>query len=856
MLKILMRKLKESKKTSLFLSLLCIMLSFSLLIGNTYAWFTDSAVSSSNRIKSGSLNVGLEFRKVDLSSNNSSSWADVQGSSEIIDNTGSYKPGYVSLTLFRVKNLGNLALKYQLALIKKAETEGTNIDGEKFYLSDNLSFNFIVLDETTAIKKSDALAENLDPSAFSGQKALALVGENSSHLGYNIQNMVDAIMPVSENTSEQDKYHVIALVIYMPSTVGSRTMYDPSFAAPSISLDIKLVATQASVEAEKDSFDQYYDSKAFYSDEEDTDIPRWSAFQYIKGDLANELNCYDSTGRAVVSVKTQGTKSATLVVSECNVPIGFNVASNTTYKSYSIHLLDDNGKSLVYDNSTSFDVKMYVGTGLPNCTLYHNGTSADFDSSISDVLYNAETGYISFKTKSFSTFTASTAAISAKIGNTYYADLNAAVSAINDGQVENGSTIQLTAKKNVINSKLRLFKNKSAVLDLNGCNLYANIDTAIDNEGTMTIKDSAYNGLGTEALRGSIEMDMTVSKGITFISNTGTMNIECAKISAAINYDSDNSRFFGISNNSGTLNLIDSEIIVKCTKKSSTDTGAVYGIYNSGNQNAAKLLMKNTSVNVQAKNGSAYGVNNWLTTDVNITDSSVNVDCTGSQCYGIKVASKTNDNSHECKNFVLNNVNVKARNSVPAEINIPNKSNFVRGIDSCDIIQAVSIKNTNIEVTGKDCPACAINDASKGMSSYEINSDKDKNIFKVTSNKTANGLELSDDSESTVELNKQLKNTKFIVKVENGIGSSAARIITIRNKSPIALTVSSCDMYAESNIYSANGIWNYNQIAVSLSSGNRIELVAPNGSTQVSYNVPLNSGSYSKNSSTHKIWSN
>ena len=56
---------KKSTKRALLTSVLSLVLCLSMLIGTTFAWFTDSVTSSNNIIKSGRLDVALEHKDMD-----------------------------------------------------------------------------------------------------------------------------------------------------------------------------------------------------------------------------------------------------------------------------------------------------------------------------------------------------------------------------------------------------------------------------------------------------------------------------------------------------------------------------------------------------------------------------------------------------------------------------------------------------------------------------------------------------------------------------------------------------------------------------------------------------------------------
>ena len=111
--------MNESTKTKKALrgSLLALFLCIVLLIGTTFAWFTDTASTGVNKIQSGSLKVGLEYKVGDQ-------WQDATG--EILtfktaDNRDAedilWEPGCTyELPALRVVNKGNLALKYKIKI--------------------------------------------------------------------------------------------------------------------------------------------------------------------------------------------------------------------------------------------------------------------------------------------------------------------------------------------------------------------------------------------------------------------------------------------------------------------------------------------------------------------------------------------------------------------------------------------------------------------------------------------------------------------------------------------------------------------------------------------------------------------
>ena len=111
----------KATKRAMLSSVVALFLCFAMLMGTTYAWFTDSVTSENNVIKSGNLDVTLEYYK-------GGKWHDVQGASDIITNE-LWEPGATEIAYLRIKNNGSLALKYSLGVNIRSEKEGVNAAG-------------------------------------------------------------------------------------------------------------------------------------------------------------------------------------------------------------------------------------------------------------------------------------------------------------------------------------------------------------------------------------------------------------------------------------------------------------------------------------------------------------------------------------------------------------------------------------------------------------------------------------------------------------------------------------------------------------------------------------------------------
>ena len=100
-----MTKINSTKK-AFALALLSTLLCVSMLIGTTFAWFTDTASTAVNKIVAGNLKV--ELVKADGSKlTEALKWVSADEGAEIL-----WEPGCTyNLEGFKVKNSGTLALK-------------------------------------------------------------------------------------------------------------------------------------------------------------------------------------------------------------------------------------------------------------------------------------------------------------------------------------------------------------------------------------------------------------------------------------------------------------------------------------------------------------------------------------------------------------------------------------------------------------------------------------------------------------------------------------------------------------------------------------------------------------------------
>lgn len=226
----------KSTKRALLTSVLALLMCVAMLVGATFAWFTDTASTGVNKIQAGNLDIELAYKN----STTSDEFKEANKETPVFDNNALWEPGHVEYVVLKVSNAGSLALKYKLGINIANEVGSTNVYNNAFKLSNYI--RFAVLDGD----QSNLGRDNLVATAGNGAALNA---------GYTAENHLTA-------TGTDNSQKVVTLVVWMPTTVGNEANHLTGKNAPSIDLGISVVATQDTVES--DSFDDQYDKDATY----------------------------------------------------------------------------------------------------------------------------------------------------------------------------------------------------------------------------------------------------------------------------------------------------------------------------------------------------------------------------------------------------------------------------------------------------------------------------------------------------------------------------------------------------------------------------------------------------------------
>lgn len=225
---------KKSTKRALLSSAFALVLCVAMLVGSTFAWFTDTASTGVNKIQAGNLDVKLMY------STDMIKWKEATADTPLFNDSALWEPGHTELVYLKVVNAGSLALKYDVTTNNYDKERGKNSAGELFYIDKYLKIGTAETNAAFA-NRSEAIAA----IAGSGQ---SMAKELQISNGWAVLN------PNAESAP-------FAVVIYMPTTVGNEANNVQSWRHPSLKgFGLIVNATQAA--AESDSFGNTYDEKA------------------------------------------------------------------------------------------------------------------------------------------------------------------------------------------------------------------------------------------------------------------------------------------------------------------------------------------------------------------------------------------------------------------------------------------------------------------------------------------------------------------------------------------------------------------------------------------------------------------
>ena len=230
---------QKATKRALLTSVMALVMCVVMLVGTTFAWFTDTASTAVNKIQAGNLKMEVSYKNTP-----DGELKTLNESTNVFMENALWEPGHVEYAVLNVKNIGTLALKYKLGINIASETGSTNVFDKSFKLSDYIKFAVIDGDQS-ALDRDNLVAAATDSK---------LIKE-----GYTKESQ---LRTATDTNAALKNDETVTLVVWMPTDVGNNANYKVGETVPEINLGINVVATQYTYE--NDSFNDQYDKEATY----------------------------------------------------------------------------------------------------------------------------------------------------------------------------------------------------------------------------------------------------------------------------------------------------------------------------------------------------------------------------------------------------------------------------------------------------------------------------------------------------------------------------------------------------------------------------------------------------------------
>lgn len=368
-------------KRSLLTSSVALLLCFVMLLGTTYAWFTDSVTSSGNKIQSGTLKLDLLV----LKEGTNNDWYSIKDESKPLFTYENWEPGYTDVSILKVKNTGNLALKW----VAKLFSENA--------LSD--------------------LAKVIDVYVLPG--ATEYPTDRAALEGWNkvgtLDGFINSISTTTYGTLEGGDEATLGIAFKMQETAGNEyqgmTLGD---------FDIRIVATQLT--SEDDSFGPDYDTDSEYpadplyfsagTDIADSDLLHGATnVQITIGDDSSDVSAVLPEGVKLAD----GAKSVKLTVKSADTNSNISLGDGENALSFDVHIdgvAADNDQPMIVNlgailpaGLTDTELRLFHVENGVNVAMTRVSSANDFTLH-NQYTYNEATGELSIYVKSFSVFSA------------------------------------------------------------------------------------------------------------------------------------------------------------------------------------------------------------------------------------------------------------------------------------------------------------------------------------------------------------------------------------------------------------------------------------------------------------------
>lgn len=299
----------KNTKRALLASVLSVVLCFAMLVGSTFAWFTDSASTGVNKIVAGNLAIDLVDESGNSLEGKTLGWVAYDGREQ---EAILWEPGCTyNMEPFYIKNNGNLNLKFKFSV--------SGIQGDAKLLE---AIDFTAMADAGWFKFN------------TGAVSIETEGEFDLFKGFDVDTLF-------YGTKHFDEYVLEPGQTVGPIVISGHMKEEAGNEYRGLSIDgiaITLVATQAT--GEEDSFNGVYDADAEYPVAADVEGLQTMLADAKPGDTVLVGSAFTGVieipeGLKDVTIVSMGAKADKIVLNQDNI-------DNVTFDGFSFDRTDDN----------------------------------------------------------------------------------------------------------------------------------------------------------------------------------------------------------------------------------------------------------------------------------------------------------------------------------------------------------------------------------------------------------------------------------------------------------------------------------------------------------------------------------
>ena len=228
---------KKSARQAFVMSVVSLLLCCTMLVGTTFAWFTDEVVSSNNIIQSGTLDVEMYY-------GDSANAITNDASEGAIFNYDLWEPGYTQVKYVKIANVGNLAFQFRLDIIPTLTPAAGEVNLAEV-------IDVYMFDATTTVNRA-----TIDAATPVG--TLAQLMGDADGAAHGVLLPADGSTNVNADNAPRGEISY-CIVLKMREEAGNEYQN----LSVGGGFKVQLLATQYTWE--KDSFDHTYDEGAEYN---------------------------------------------------------------------------------------------------------------------------------------------------------------------------------------------------------------------------------------------------------------------------------------------------------------------------------------------------------------------------------------------------------------------------------------------------------------------------------------------------------------------------------------------------------------------------------------------------------------